>query len=444
MSSLNNHSQELKDIIEQPQSKNSIFVYCFLFLFILLLIFLGFTIKSPDMIIADAKISSSNPPIVLKSKSVGRIHIIADSIPISAKAYQYLAIINNAANYSDVQKLKNALELGWPVYAEGKYPDDTVMQIGELSSCYFSLKNAALKYRQLIDKKNIYHQKEVLYLQRLEYDTKVLLRIKQSLANSISQLEIKEKQYKQDSILFTQNAITKKQFQESRLDILNSQKYLIIGQEEVLSKEQSIEENRQQIEILRSEYTEILENTKLEMETQHKKLLAQIREWEDKYVFMSASSCIVEWANILSEGDYVEIGEPVFNCVSPDNTPYAIAVLPGEKSGKVKVGQSVNIKLEAFPFSEYGTLTGYVDRISLNSIDRSYLIYISLPKGLISSTGEELSFAETIYGQAEIITEKRRLITRIYHHVYDILNYRERIVTRREDENIDESNKINF
>lgn len=439
MSTLSNYSPELKDLIEQPQNKMGIFVYCFLFAFIALLLLLSVIIESPDIVIAEAKVSSSNPPIVLKSKTVGRIHVIVDSIPVLAEPYNYLAVIDNAADYSDVLKLKNTLEMGWPIISTADPLNDDAMQVGELSSCYFSLKSAATKYAQLTNKNNDYHRQIALYSQRLEYDKKALISIKAALANSIKQLEIKEKQHKEDSILFTRKAITESQFQESCLNILNSQKYLITGQEEELAKEKSIEENRRQIENLQSEYEEVLANVKLEMNTKYKELLAQIKEWENRYIFMPTSSCTVEWANIISEGDYVEIGEPVFNCISPNNQPYAVAVLPGQMSGKVKVGQAVNIKLDAFPYAEYGMIKGCVDRISMNTIEKKYLLYLSLPNGLTSTSGQVLSFAETVYGQAEIITEKRRLITRIYHHIYDIISSREKIGAHKKDEDTRDS-----
>ena len=76
-------------------------------------------------------------------------------------------------------------------------------------------------------------------------------------------------------------------------------------------------------------------------------------------------------------------------------------------------GQEANLKMDLYPYQEYGVLKGVVSNISLSSVDKGYLIYFDLPKGLTSSAGYDFAFAETMYGQAEIITKDKRLISRI-------------------------------
>lgn len=435
MSSISKYSPELKDIIERPQSRLGLLVYCFLFAFITLILISGFVIESPDIVIAEAKVSSSNPPVVLKSKSVGRIRLIVDTLPTVVDSGQYLAVIDNAADYLDVITLKNRFERYSLYHIISGTGLDSEMRLGELSSSYYAFKNVAIKYMHLTDVNNDYNRQISLLSGKINYDTKELESIKKSYYNSINQYGIKEKQHQEDSILFMNKAITESQYNESRLNILNSQKYLISGQAEIIAKEKSINENQQQIDILSKEYTEVLESCHNDLETRYNELFAQIMVWEDRYVLRSPSHCLVEWASIISEGDYIEIGEPIFNCIFSNNNAHAVALLQGQMSGKVKVGQKVNIKLESFPYTEYGMLEGTVERISMNSIERGYLLYISLPNGFISSTGHELSFAETIYGQAEIITDERRLITRVYHHVYELITSRRKVRLHEEDSN---------
>ena len=104
-----------------------------------------------------------------------------------------------------------------------------------------------------------------------------------------------------------------------------------------------------------------------------------------------------------------------------------------EKSGTVidsvtgGMGGIQRYKIEGFPYAEYGTLSGIVETISLNPIEKYYLVHISLPNGLVSSTGSQLFFAETLYGQAEIITQERRLISRIFNKIYEMFNNKKSI-----------------
>lgn len=86
--------------------------------------------------------------------------------------------------------------------------------------------------------------------------------------------------------------------------------------------------------------------------------------------------------------------------------------LPIRGSGKVKVGQSVNIKVDNYPYLEYGMLYGKIESISLVATDNNYSVEVSLPKGLVSNYGKKLEFSQEMKRSAEIITEDLRLIER--------------------------------
>ena len=120
------YSPDLKDVIERPQSKFAVGVFVFLLLFVLLLVLLGIVVKSPDSIVADVRVSSNNPPIVLKPQSSGRIRFIKESLPGDADCGEYLAYIDNPAHYEDIQKerqLQQAI-----VHIKNQYGKDAVLK----------------------------------------------------------------------------------------------------------------------------------------------------------------------------------------------------------------------------------------------------------------------------------------------------------------------------
>lgn len=85
-------------------------------------------------------------------------------------------------------------------------------------------------------------------------------------------------------------------------------------------------------------------------------------------------------------------------------------------------GQEVIIKLDNFPYNEYGSLKGIVSEISLmtntqqtNQGDlEQYLIHVELPDGLKTNYSQLLPFKYELKGVAEIITRDRRLIERVF------------------------------
>jgi len=83
------------------------------------------------------------------------------------------------------------------------------------------------------------------------------------------------------------------------------------------------------------------------------------------------------------------------------------------RSGKVKTGQEVNIKLSGYPYLEYGMVKGKVKSKSLVPSGDSYIIELTLPDGLTTLYGKKLDFTQNMQGAAEIITEDLRLLQKI-------------------------------
>jgi hypothetical protein len=84
-----------------------------------------------------------------------------------------------------------------------------------------------------------------------------------------------------------------------------------------------------------------------------------------------------------------------------------------QRSGKVKPGQKVNIKLSGYPYLEYGMVRGVIKSKSLVPSGDAYIIEIDLPDGLTTLYGMKLDFTQNMQGTAEIITEDIRLLQKI-------------------------------
>ena len=92
-------------------------------------------------------------------------------------------------------------------------------------------------------------------------------------------------------------------------------------------------------------------------------------------------------------------------------------MLPTERSGKVKVGQKVNIRFNNYPDNEYGIVKGVVKNISLIPASqgqgtKSYIVDIELPNGLKTTYNKTLPFLPEAEGQADIITDDITLLER--------------------------------
>lgn len=84
-------------------------------------------------------------------------------------------------------------------------------------------------------------------------------------------------------------------------------------------------------------------------------------------------------------------------------------------SGKVQVGQRVNLKFANYPYMEYGIVIGVVSKMSSIPNGDYYALEVNLPGQMVSTFGKKFEFQQELKGTAEIITEDRRLLDRILH-----------------------------
>ncbi len=143
-------------------------------------------------------------------------------------------------------------------------------------------------------------------------------------------------------------------------------------------------------------------------------LRAQVRIWENTYLIISPIDGIVSFTKFWKQNQVVARDEPVLSIVpnQPGNFIGRMD-LRMQRSGKVKPGQAVNIKLTGYPYLEYGMVRGVVKSKSLVPSGDSYVIEITLPDGLKTLYNRELGFTQNMQGTAEIMTDSLRLLQKV-------------------------------
>ena len=114
-------------------------------------------------------------------------------------------------------------------------------------------------------------------------------------------------------------------------------------------------------------------------------------------------------------GGVVKPGDTLLNVVPLSAAPEIEAMVLNKDAGFVLAGQRVSVKLEAFPFTRYGTVDGEVIDISrdANKDDRLGLVYparVRLAADEIDIDGKRVAITPGMAVSAEIITGDRRVI----------------------------------
>src|SRR5690606_20276356 len=109
-------------------------------------------------------------------------------------------------------------------------------------------------------------------------------------------------------------------------------------------------------------------------------LLAAIYEWKEEYLLRSPIEGRISFFDVWGEYQNVKQGQTVFTIVPLTKGDFiGTCKIPCRNSGKVKEGPRALIKLETYPYREWGFLNGEVQTISevpnLDS-DPGYVVYV--------------------------------------------------------------------
>ena len=373
--------------------------------------------KYPDMVNATMKLTSSQPATSIISKSSGKIQKIFVKDKQFVMTDTYLALIENSADMSDVLYIKQFL-------SENVWEKDSLVlprkeiNVGNLQSLYSSYYIALSEYIQF-RKMNYYPQKIEMTKKRIQQNIEYYHKLLDQREIIEKQLEINKQQYQRDLILKEDKAISDVSFEATYNQYLQGQ--LSYSNIEMAIESHSMQMNQMSEDLFDTDfqYNSKKESLELQLKSLTMQLQAEIKNWEMSYLLKAPIAGIITFTNYWIENQNIIAGEKAFNIV-PQNAGTYIgrALLPTTRSGKVKIGQDVNINFNSFPNNEFGTVKGVVHNISLVATEvnnqSNYLIEISLPNGLYTTYKKELPFIPEMEGEAQIITKDISLLERFF------------------------------
>ncbi len=136
--------------------------------------------------------------------------------------------------------------------------------------------------------------------------------------------------------------------------------------------------------------------------------------WRRDYLLLAPMAGRVSLDQVWSPQQWVAEDDEVMTVIPTLDTLVARVTLGQLNSGKVEVGQRVLIKLEGYPFREFGVVEGRVDSVPAIARDGVYLVNVGLPQGLETNQGRTLELRHDMGGRAEIVTAEHRLLARLF------------------------------
>ncbi len=401
------------------------------FVFFCVLILVSGFIKFPDIVPAKAEITTINPPAHLVSHVNGKIKKVLKREGEKTIPNEALVLLESTIKWDDIKILENKLLSVEPILTQDNkqrlYPPeylDPDLKLGEIQSYYADFLNAYCELYRFFDL-NIYKHEKDAIIKQIEIQNKYYNQQKKKKFLMEEQFGLIKNKLHADSVLYLSGGITKSELDDSYGKYLQFETTLaditmnIINGYSILKQ---LEHDLIKIETERKSKEQILYN---EVNKRIQLLKSSLDNWKKNYVLTSPIKGMVSYTIFWVENQNVRAGDEVVSIIPEDTLDVKVRIqFPVHNSGKVNNGQRVNIKLDNYPYHEFGMLIGKVQHISKVPNQQMYSGDVILENGLTTSYKKKLPFDQELVGNAEILTDDISLLSRFLGPIRALFNGR--------------------
>jgi HlyD family secretion protein len=363
-------------------------------------------INAPKKVVAHAdgkltKIDAVENQTVKTGQTIGYIESIADpfSVNFLKRLVDTVDFLLNSEKVERIPKLNSA-----QIVNEYK-----IEQLGELQSYYQVFVRELSIFKDFLSD-GLYVRKKDLLLIELQNNRKLYSYLSDQKTLLSQDLYLSKESFEANESLAIYKVI-------SPLDLRNEKSKLLAKKMTLPQIDAALISNKNQENEIRKQISELESQTKIQkgvFAQAVQTLKSQIEAWEYKYLLKSPVSGKISYVGFIQQNQEVKINQLLFY-VEPEDADFFVEILiPQYNFGKVKIGQDVNLKFDAYPSQQYGMVTGKIDFISKIPSDSGYLAKVILPNGLKTNYKLILPFYNDLKASVEIVTDKTRLLERFY------------------------------
>ncbi|MEL6971290.1 MAG: HlyD family efflux transporter periplasmic adaptor subunit [Bacteroidota bacterium] len=394
------------------------------FLIVSLILLLSAYIHYPDKLMGAVSIENENAPLEISAKTARVLDTLLVEDGEEIRANQVLAIYKTDANWQEVLKLEQIVERDRLLI-----PGDveTFYHLGALQSAYVSWTEAVLTYEEYQLKDRM--REELRAIEEEIGMNQGLLELLMSQLNLAKErIALESDAFKRYSELFLEEVISLQEFDERKIAWLAARQ-----ENENLNREvyqfrlriQQLQEKKRSVLVADEEEKFTLEQS---CRVTREGLFAALQNWKEQHLITAPGGGKIIFTTDLNPNEYLPAGTPLFSIVPSSvesTTLIAVVKVPVSGIGRIAVGNRVIIELDAYPKSEYGTLTAEVNKISLlpqiyNDDSSYYHVEAELKMPLMTSYGKRLKAGVIMTGTATIVTKDRSVLARIFEQLINI------------------------
>lgn len=416
------HSEEAQQILGRIPSWTVRWGVTVIFAVFALILIGCCIIRYPERVTATVTITTGNSPVDVVAGSGGNLERIPVSSGDSVSAGDILGVIRSSARWEDVLAVERRLK-----ETAGMPPDSLVMLewvyagwgMGDIQSEWSAFSTACRQLREYLERDAVGRRME-LVREQISKQREYYARMQAQAELMEEDLALEMKDFRRDSLLFMEKIIPSVDYEQATRDLLSVRREQESFRSQMTSTELAVLQLEQQLAELSIQRDDEILSMERELDGCRERLEAQIRAWSLSCLLTSPMDGRVSFVRKWDEGQFIGAGESFVTVVpSVERSPVGIVKVPQASFGKVCTGQKVNVRLNGYPYMEYGLLVGEIGYLSSvpeaaadPQAEPQYTAEIVFPDGMVTTYGRELRLIQKMDGTAEIITKDRRLIMR--------------------------------
>jgi multidrug efflux pump subunit AcrA (membrane-fusion protein) len=417
-------SEDVQDILNRPPNWMIRWGNTVLISVIVLMFTLSYFIKYPDVIMGRATISTEKPPVFINSKVSGRMRALHIENKQAVREGQVIAEIENPIPASSIDSLQNFLTAASHFLTDPNnqtFLNFKRIELYEVSNDFSTLKNILEEYRS-----HLYDNVQAQQLNDLE--NKLSANIK------LQEISIREAELSKVDISYAKERYSMQEEEyelglTTKLDFLGAQS----AYNQSLKAEEGIKKSLIQMELTIEDYKSQVRNAIAEGKTKTNEYRNRTQElitllenyvtrWKTEFTIRSPINGTLDYSGRIKVNQLINSGDQLFAIIPPSEQFETLLQLPAQGFGKVRIGQKVKLKLDNYPYNEYGFVNGAISNLAALPSGDIYQVQVALDKGLTTSYNSQLEYSPEMMATAEVITEDLRLIERLFNSLRSIFD----------------------
>ncbi len=413
-------SDEVKDIMSRPPSWLLRSGTSLLMGGVMVLLLLGWFIRYPDMISGKITLMGSSPVVDVVARQSGHLASLKVKEMQAVKSGDILAIISSPADAAAVLALTERLApLGALLGSGQNLPAQDFKPaegLGQIQPGYAAFASAWSSYQTVRDDNYAAKTARILEGQTVQKQAQITGMEKQSLMAD-RERALETEKFARMKALHQRDSISSSQVQEAEQQFIGGERVRETARKNLAEEKIALATLEKEMADQRHQREESLRLARYKLQDALNLLRAQIDLWQADYLLRASSDGVVAFHDFWSDQQYVTAGQVVFLIVPETTRLIGRMSVNQSGAGKIIKGQPVRIKLQDFPYKEFGLVDGRVESISMVARDSSHIVLVEIAYPLTSSYGRPVPFKQQMTGEAGIVTEDVRLIGRVFNEI---------------------------